>query len=85
MGLNSDDAHESAHGKDGHGKGGAAEWLNTHLGGFIVPFGKRAEAAMERSMFLIVNSMFLRLGKLYLVVFTPLVFIELVMHFVGSS
>ncbi len=66
----------------GHGKN-PNEWLNTHLGGLIMPFGERAEAVMERSMFFFVNNLFTRLSKLFVVVLSPLLLIEFVMRFTG--
>jgi len=58
------------------------EWVEKHLGGLIVPFGQKFEAFLDRTMFLAVNGIYLRAAIVYVAVFTPLLLLEFVFHFV---
>lgn len=71
--------HHDEHGQDGHGGHGApsaGEWLETHLGGLIVPFGERLEVFFDRTMFLIVNGFFMRAAAISVAIMTPVLLIE---------
>lgn len=76
--------HHDEHGQDGHGGHHSAPsiggWLDQHLGGAIMPFGERLEAFFDKSMFLIVNGFFLRAAKVCVVIMTPVLLVEFVIH-----
>jgi hypothetical protein len=72
--------HQESHGS--HGGGGMA-WMETHLAGFVLPFGQAFERFMDWTMFLAVNGIYLRIAVIYLAVFTPILFLEFVFRFLG--
>lgn len=45
-----------------------------------MPFGERLEAFFDKSMFLIVNGFFLRAAKVCVVIMTPVLLVEFVIH-----
>ncbi len=67
---------------ESHSGGGGMEWLAKHMGGIVMPFGQKSEAFFERIMFLLVNNIFQRIALLYMVIFTPLIVLEFLVHFV---
>lgn len=71
--------HES-HGRSGHGGEGAVAWMERHLGGIVMPFGERVEALLERMLALLVNGLFSKIAFAYLIVFTPVLVIEFLLH-----
>jgi len=68
---------------ESQGSGGGVAWMETHLAGFILPFGKAFERFMDWSMFLAVNGIYLRIAVVYLAVFTPILLLEFVFRFLG--
>jgi hypothetical protein len=58
------------------------EWLATHMGGIIMPFGKKFEGFIERIMFFLVNDYFRRIAILYFVLLAPAIVLEFLFHFV---
>lgn len=50
------------------------------MGGMVQTFGKRFEATAEDFMFFIVNGVLLWLAIVCLVIMTPVILVELVLH-----
>jgi hypothetical protein len=73
----------SAHGHGSHGGGTPTEWVSQHLGGLILPMGKKFEGFLDKIMFLLVNGFFARAATLYLVIFTPILLFQFLRTYIG--
>lgn len=69
---------------DSHGGGGTNEWLATHMGGIIMPFGEVFEKVIDKLMVFAVNGAFKKIAGLYLVIFSPIVVLEFLLYLVKS-
>ncbi|MDB4992372.1 MAG: hypothetical protein JWL75_617 [Parcubacteria group bacterium] len=67
---------------DSHSGGGGMDWLAEHMGGLIMGFGKKFEGFLEKIMFFVVNGGFQRVAIIYLVIFTPILLLEFLIHLV---
>ncbi len=69
--------HGGGHHSGGHGGSAGAEWLEMHLGGPVMAFGKAFEHIVERAMVPAIQGVFPKLARWYLVLMAPLVALEL--------
>jgi hypothetical protein len=67
---------------DSHSGGGGEEWVAKHLGGLIMPFGKKFEGFIEKIMFFLINDYFRKIAVIYMVILTPIIVLEFFVHFV---
>lgn len=74
--------HSDEHGHGGHGGPNVGHWMETHLSGIVMPFGKKMEKVFDRNMHLIVNGVPMMAAKACLVVLTPVLLVEFALHFV---
>ena len=74
-------SNPNGHGPSGHGGHGVQmAWVEQHMGGLVLSYGKRFEALTEQFMFFIVNKTLFRLFIVLLAIMAPVILIEFVMH-----
>ena len=84
MSGHSDEDDHSGHGEGG-GHGGhhgfdIGQWIEVHISGIVVPVGQMMERFIERTMVLSVNGLYTKMAAFLVVVMTPVLLLEFVLH-----